>query len=99
MFSDDIKDLPLPVVYSHSKKGVKPPYLAYIGAGQSQFKADNTRYDFYNLYQLEYYFTKKDEGLEFLIEKRLLEKGYQFEKSEDIYLDDEDVFLIYYQIV
>lgn len=99
MFSDDIKDLPLPVVYSHSKKGVEPPYLAYIGAGQSQFKADNTRYDYYNLYQLEYYFTKKDEGLEFMIEKRLLDKGYQFEKSEDVYLEDENVFLIYYQIV
>lgn len=99
MFYEDIKEIGLPVVYSHSKKGVKTPYLAYLGAGQNQFKADNTRFDYQNLYQLEYYFDKKNEELESSIEEKILEKGYHFEKSEDVFLDEEDVFLIYYQII
>ena len=86
----------LPVVYSHSKKGKAPPYLAYIGSGQEQFKADDTRYHHYNTYQVEYYFTKKNEELEDKIEETLLDGGFFFEKSEDTYLEDEGVFLIYY---
>lgn len=97
MIYDTLLKTKLPVVYSHSKKGVKVPYLAYIGSGQDQFKADNTRYDYHNTYQVEYYFKKKDEKMESLIEETLLADGIQFEKSEDSYIEDEDVFVIYYQ--
>lgn len=86
----------LPCAYSHFKKQRKPPYIIYIGNGQNTFDADNTHYHRKNNYQVEYYFTEKNETNEASIEDALLEAGYLYEKSEDIYIEDEDVFVIYY---
>ena len=89
----------LPCVYSHfKKKGIKPPFLAYIGSGQLNLDADNTHYWRENTYQVEYYFTDKDESKEAEIEDALLENGYLYDKSEDIFVESEGVFLIYYYI-
>ena len=94
----------IPVVYSHFKNDaedlepVTPPYVAYIGAGQDNFEADNTNYHNNNRYQIEYYFTKKDESLEAKIEKLLLDNGLLYEKSDDVWIDDEGVFVIYYNV-
>ena len=88
----------LPCVYSHFDKPVKPPYIAYIGAGQDVMEADNTHYWRNNLYQVEYYFTKKNETNETAIEDALLANGYNYTKSEDAYIEDEGVFVIYYNI-
>lgn len=90
-------------VYSHFKtpgdgEPVKPPYLAYIGSGQNTADADNTHYWRVNTYQIEYYFTKKDESNEAAIEDALLANGYNYTKSEDVYIESEGVFVIYYQI-
>ena len=49
-------------------------------------------------HQIEYYFAKKDEKMEAIIEQTLLDDGYIYEKSDDIFLDDEGVFLIYYHV-
>ena len=88
----------LPCAYSHFKKAVEPPYLVYIGGGQDVLEADNTHYWRNNQYQVEYYFDKKNERNEEAIEEALVADGYLFEKSEDIYLEQDDVFLIYYYI-
>lgn len=91
----------LPCVYSHfrTKDSPKaPPFIAYIGSGQDNFKADNTFYDSRNTYQLEYYFTDKDEAKEAEIEKLLLDNGYLYEKSEDTYIEEMGCFVIYYYI-
>lgn len=89
----------LPCVYSHfKKKGITPPYLAYIGSGQRNLNADDTHYWRENTYQVEYYFIDKDEEKEAEIEDALLENGFLYEKSEDIFLEEEGVFLIYYYI-
>ena len=47
---------------------------------------------------MEKYFTKKNEDNERAIEDALLEDGYNYEKSEDIFIEQEGVFLIYYYI-
>lgn len=86
----------LPCDYSHFNTDQKPPYLVYIGAGQTVERADNTHYWHENTYQVEYYYKTKDETNEAAIEAALLAGGYQFEKSEDNYLEDENVFVIYY---
>ena len=86
----------LPCAYSHFKRPQKPPYIVYIGNGQDTFDADNTHYHRKNAYQVEYYFTEKNETNEASIEDALLKAGYLYEKSEDIYIEDEDVFVIYY---
>lgn len=88
----------LPCAYSHFKKKQSPPYIVYIGNGQEVFEADNTHYWKQNTYQVEYYFTTKNEQNEEAIESALLENGFLYEKSEDIYIEDEGVFVIYYYI-
>ena len=88
----------IPCAYSHFKKKQSPPYIVYIGNGQEVFEADNTHYWKQNSYQVEYYFTTKDESNEEAIESALLENGFLYEKSEDIYIEDEEVFVIYYYI-
>ena len=93
----------LPCAFSHFKGGTDevpaaPPYIVYIGAGQDDMAADNTYIWKSNRYQIEYYFTEKDEELEDQLENLLLENGYNYTKSEDVYIEGEDVFVIYYNV-
>lgn len=101
ILSDPNTGVGIPVAYSHfTEKSAPdaPPYLVYLGNGQDSFKADDTYYYTNNRYQIEYYFTEKDEIEEAKIEKLLLDNGYRYNKSEDVYIEDEGVFVIYYQI-
>ena len=86
----------LPCAYSHFKTQQEPPFLVYIQRGQDQFSADDTRHWYRNTYQVEYYFINKNTAAEAAIEEALLGAGYRFTVSEDIYLEDEDVFVKYY---
>ena len=70
----------------------------YIGNGQDTFQADDTHYWRQNRYQIEYYFAQKNEEAETAIEDALLTNGYIYEKTEDIFLEEEGVFVIYYQV-
>ena len=91
----------LPCCYSHFRKTtdpIEPPYLAYIGNGQNQLDADNTLYWRENTYQVELYFTQKDEALEADVEDALLSNGFLFTKSEDIFIEEQNIFVIYYYI-
>lgn len=95
---ETLKSTGIPCAYSHFKKAQKPPYIVYIGNGQNVFEADNTHYWRQNQYQVEYYFTTKDESNEASIEDALLGAGFLYDKSEDVYIEDEGVFVIYYYI-
>lgn len=88
----------LPCAYSHFRTNQSPPYIVYIGNGQEVFEADNTHYYRENNYQVEYYFTTKDESNEASIEDALLGAGYLYDKSEDVYIEDQGVFVIYYYV-
>lgn len=88
----------LPCAYSHFKTSQQPPYIVYIGSGQDDLNADNTHYWRSNRYRVEYYFTEKNEQNETAIEDALLASGYVYEKSEDVFVEDEGVFVIYYNI-
>lgn len=88
----------LPCAYSHFKTEQTPPYIVYIGSGQNIFRADDMHYWSENTYQVEYYYTEKDESAEADIEDTLLDNGFNFEKSEDIFLEDQNVFVIYYYV-
>lgn len=98
MIYDVLQSTGLPCSYSHFQKKIDPPYLVYLGSGQDTFGADNTWYHRENTYRVEYYFATKNEANETAIENALLENGYNYEKSEDIFLEDEGLFLIYYYI-
>lgn len=89
-------EIGLEATYSHFREPKEPPFIVYLGSGQNKLEADDTRYWHENTYQVEYYFKVKDEAKEEAIEQALLDGGFLFEKSEDTYIDDEDVFVIYY---
>ena len=91
-------ELSAPVAYSHFTQPVKPPYLVYLGAGQEQFEADDTIYWRRNVYTIEYYFERKDETKETSIENLILSAGFQYDKSDDTYIQDEGLFVIYYNL-
>ena len=93
-----LKTLGLPVVYGKHTKKVNTPYLLLTGAGQVVTPADDTYYFTQDQWTVEYYFTEKDPALEARIEKLLLDNGYRYEKSEDLYLDDQEVSMLYYYI-
>lgn len=88
----------LPCAYSHFKTPQEPPYLVYLGSGQDVLEADNTHYWKNNRYQIEYYFTEKNETNEAAIEDALLASGFNYEKSEDVFIEEEGVFVIYYTV-
>lgn len=90
----------LPCRYSHFKQGevIPPRYIVYLGAGQASLAADDTKIWTRNEYQVEYYFVDKDETAEAAIEAALLDGGYMYEKSEDVYIETEGVFVIYYSV-
>lgn len=98
MIYETLQSTNLPCAYSHFKTKQDPPYIVYIGNGQETFEADNTHYWKTNSYQVEYYFTEKNEQNEAVIEEALLDNGYLYEKSEDIFIESEGVFVIYYYI-
>lgn len=100
-FYEVLQVLDIPCAYSHFKdkdSPVAPPYIVYVGNGQDTFGADNTWTYSNNRYQAEYYFTDKDESLEASIEANFLKYGYNYSKSEDIFIEDEGVFVIYYYV-
>ena len=102
ILTDPNTGLGLPCAYSHFGKGdnvpEEPPFIVYMGDGQGNFAADNTYYHSENQYRIEYYFTEKDEETEDRIEELLLANGYLYDKSEDVFIESEDVFVIYYSI-
>ena len=88
----------LPCAYSHFKEPKEPPYLVYLGNGQDNYEADNTYYVNRNRYSIEYYFVTKDEEKEASIETALLNAGFLYTKTEDVYIQEEGVFVIYYTV-
>lgn len=97
MIQETLLKTNLPVQY-RVHEPIEPPYLVYYGNGQNNLEADNTLYWRENTYTVEYYFTQKDEEQEESIEDILLADGFLFSKSEDIYLESEEMSVIYYYI-
>ena len=95
---DVLKSLGIPCAYGMFKDRQTPPLIVYLGNGQDQFHADDTVYSKTNLYQCEYYFKKKDEDKENEIEEAFLSNGYIYSISEDVFVEDENVFVIFYDV-
>ena len=93
-----LQTLGRPVAYGHHSTEQPLPYFRIMGAGQNVFEADNTYYVTRDLTRIEYYFRKKDSTFEAQIEKLLLDNGLLYDKSEDVYVEEQNVFLIYYNV-
>ena len=96
MIYEILQGIGLPVAYGVMRSGQKPPYLSYRGNGQETMAADDTYVWTHNSYVIEYYFKLKNEETEASIEQALMNAGFLYEKSEDIYLEEDGVWMIYY---
>lgn len=88
----------IPSAYGRFEKKQKLPFMIYFGAGEENLPADDTIYWKDQEYQLQYYFKEKDETKEEAIEAILLEDGFVYEKSSDVYIESEDIWVIYYDV-
>lgn len=95
---DLLTELGIPAAYGKFDKPQPAPFAVYLGAGQERFFGDNTILSKVNDYSIEYYFTKKDAAKEDELEQALLDHDFIYEKSEDVYIDDDDIFVIYYTV-
>ena len=93
-----LQTLGMPVAYMKHSQPVALPYLIYRGNGSVNLKADNVVYNSDNNYVVEYYFDKKSEATERQIEQLFYQNDIPWEKSEDVYIQTEDMFVIYYFI-
>lgn len=98
MITDILNATGLPWAYGRFLAIQEPPFLVYMGSGQNTFQADNTHYFAENTHRIEYYFLTKDEQAEAQIENAILDGGSLYEKSEDTYIEDEDMFVVYYNL-
>lgn len=93
-----LSTLNIPVSYGLFTNPPALPYLCIIGAGQEHFEADSTYYVKRDNWQIELYFKVKDPDVEESIEDLLLSNGYKYEKSEDVYIENEGIFMVFYDI-
>lgn len=85
--------------YFDISSDIEAPYIVWRGSGQNNFIADDTLYyRMGNTYEVDYYFLKKDEGIEETIENALIEAGYLYEKSADMRDSDTGELLIIYNV-
>lgn len=96
--SDIARSLGIYVSTGNTVEKKAPRYVIIKGNGQNTFSGDDTYIWRENLLQIEYYFTKKNVAEETAFEDRLLEEGLLYNKSEDVFIEEEGVFLIYYDV-
>lgn len=91
------KDFELEIDHGTIKKS-EPPFLVYRGKGSSNFNAEDKVYYTAYDYTIEYYFIYKNEEIEKAIEERFDRENIIWDKSSDVFIEDENMFVIYYNI-
>ena len=84
--------------YGRNKKPMTLPFAVVLGAGQQQTFCDNTVFSKKNNYTVEYYFAEKSAEKEDALESAFLQNGFIYGKSDDTYIETENVFVIYYTV-
>lgn len=93
-------DTGLPVTYydwSGAEEVPEPPYIAYLFAYDSDYKADNINYVEISNFQVELYTDKKDLASEKLLQDKLKEMELPYTKTETK-LETENMYQIVYEI-
>lgn len=91
-----------PVAYSHFTETANnplptPPYICYLSAYSSNFKADNKVYAKIDNLQIELYTTKKDLQAEKKLEDLLDNNDIAYETTEE-WIEDEKIFQKIYEV-
>lgn len=93
-----LTESPIPAQYGVMDEAIDPPFIVYLGMQPDVFAADNIPYVKYQSYRIEYYFKNKNESLENQLEDLLKSDGWFFTRSDDVYIESENMFVIYYYI-
>lgn len=91
-----VEGLGIPVSEGKTLQKETPRYAIVRGNGQEVVAADDTYIWREDRIQLEYYFTYKNGTEEEALEDALLSAGFMYSKSEDVFIDEEGIFVIYY---
>lgn len=95
-----LKTLEIPVAYNkfEIKQNIIPPFIVYREIKPETFKADGvTYYRPYN-FEIELVTEKKDVEFEQNIEELLTENKIPYDKSDDVWDDDNKIYHIFYEI-
>ena len=97
---DLLKTLNIPVAYSHFdvKQKVVPPFIAYREKSPETFKADGKTYYRPYDFEIELVTEKKDIALEKTIEDLLDINNIPYDKSDEVWDEDEKIYHNYYEI-
>lgn len=95
-----LKRLNIPVAYDHfeTKPKVIPPFVAYRENTPETFKADGKTYYRPYEFEIELVTEKKDVELEETIEELLTQNNIPYDKSDEIWDDDEKIYHNFYEI-
>lgn len=93
----ELNKLGLPVAYSQFEEYTEPPYIIYVGDGNSDIMADDHNYIEVKDFDIILHTNKKDLVSEALIENKLKELYIPYGKYET-YIDSEKVFQVVYEI-
>ena len=88
----------LPFAYRAWKKGHALPFGVFYFERDTPFAADGVVYTKKTRYALELYTAEKDPGAEQQLETALTAAGIFYSKSEEIYIDDEQMQYVIYEI-
>ena len=95
---DLLKTLEIPVAYDHfdSDKNIKLPFMVYREQIPYTFKADDTTYHQFFNYEIEIATEIKDIALERKIEGLLTTNKIPYDKSDEVWDQEEKIYHIFY---
>lgn len=95
-----LKNLGIPLSYDHfeTNQNVTPPFVVYREMTPETFKADGKTYYRPYEYEIELITEKKDIALEEKIEGLLTEHAIPYDKSDEIWDEDEKIYHNFYEI-
>ena len=97
---DFLKTLGIPVAYIHFdvRQNVVPPFIAYRENTPETFKADGRTYYRPYEFEIELVTEKKDVALEKTIEELLNTNNIPYDKSDEVWDEDEKIYHNFYEI-
>lgn len=93
-----LKTLGMPVAYFKFNEKKPLPFLVYLQTGTDTFIADEKVYTKEKSFAIEYYFSVKDEEKEEQLEQLLTKTNIKWERTEDVYIPEENIFMTTYYI-
>lgn len=88
----------IPFAYRAWKNGHSLPFGVFYFQRDNPFAADGVVYTKTARYALELYTAEKDPDAEAVLEKALTAAGIFYSKSDETYIDEEQMFCVIYEI-